>query len=69
MAVTLRETLLIIGICDWFEDSSATLFDLPLDCLPILFEFDEGSGIIGALGTLLYDFFFLLQQSLEVLIL
>ena len=69
MAVTLRETLLIIGIWDWLEDSSATLFDLQLVCLPIKFEFDVGSGIIGALGTLLYDFFFLLQQSLEVLIL
>jgi hypothetical protein len=43
--------------------------DLPLACLPIKFEFDAGSGIIGALGTLFYDFFFLLQQSLEVLIL
>jgi hypothetical protein len=69
MAVTLRETLLVIGICEWLEDSSATLLDFPLACLPIKFEFDVGSGIIGALGTLFYDFFFLLQQSLEVLIL
>ena len=69
MAVTFRETLLIIGTCDWFADSSATLFDLTLDCLPIKFVFDVYSGIIGALGAILCDLFFLLQQSLEVLIL
>lgn len=69
MAVTFGERLLTMGICDWLEDSSATLFDLLLVYLPIKFEFDFDSGIIGALGTLLCDLFFLLQQSLEVLIL